>query len=128
MKKDMPLNDSVASIKPAKRTQVSQEFISAKEKYAPKEEKKEEIKVEKPKLVIKDNTKKEKKDMPKTSATKVMGIEDILEVKAKQNKGKAPVKKVSKKSSMSSDALMLRVCFVILAFAIISIIFVLLFN
>jgi len=125
MKQDMPLNDNVTSIKPAKRTQITPEFVSAKEKYGKPEEKKTVVQQEKPKLVIKDNTKKEK-EMPKTSATKVMGVDDILEVKARQNSTKNRPQKVVKKSKITTDVLMMRVCCAILAIAIVSILIVLL--
>ena len=134
MKKDLPLNDNVTNIKPAKRTQISPEFVSAKEKYAPKkvEDKKEEKKEvvvnnPKPKLVINDNTKKVK-EMPKTSATKIMGIDDILEVKAKQNSDKKPSVNTKKVTTINSDALLLRVCLIILAIAILAIVLVLILN
>ena len=119
MKKDMPL-DGTSAVKPAKRTQMSQEFISAKEKYG-----KSEPKVEatpRPKLVINDNTKKvsKEKEMPKTSATKVMGVDEILEVKAKQNSNRtAPV---VKKPRVSAETVMLKVCFGILLAAVVAII------
>ena len=60
MKKDMPLKDSASAVKPAKRTQMSQEFISAKEKYGKVEEK--VVDAPRPKLVINDNTKKVSKE------------------------------------------------------------------
>ena len=58
--------------------------------------------------------------MPKTSATKVMGIDDILAVKAKQNANRTttPVKK----PRVSSETIMLKVCFGILLAAVVAII------
>ena len=125
MKQDMPLNENVTNIKPAKRTQMTPEFVSAKEKYGKPEKKEPVVQQERPKLVIKDNTKKEK-EMPKTSATKVMGVDDILAVKAKQNSTKSRQQKPVKKSKITTDALMMRACCVILAIAIVSILIVLL--
>lgn len=125
MKQDMPLNDNVTNIKPAKRTQIAPEFVSAKEKYGKQETKQPVVQQPRPKLVIKDNTKKEK-EMPKTSATKVMGVDDILEVKAKQNSTKNRQQKIVKKSKITTDVLMMRICCAILAIAIISIVIVLL--
>ena len=129
MKQDLPLNESVTSIKPAKRTQISPEFISAKEKYSKKEEKKEEVVEAKPKqkLIINDNTKKVK-NMPKTSATKVMGIDDILEVKAKQNANKKnTVTKKAPRKKLMSDTMLLAACLGMLVIAVVVIVIVLFF-
>ena len=123
MKNDMPLNEST-SIKPAKRTQIAPEFVSAKEKYGKTES--TVVDSSKPKLVINDNTKKpvnnKAKEMPKTSATKVMGVDEILEVKAKQNSTKSGNTTVPKRNKISTEALMLKVCFGILLVAVVAII------
>ena len=113
MKKDMPLSEKATAVKPAKRTQMTEEFVSAKEKYG-KPEQKINVNTAKPKLVINDNTKKpvnnKVKEMPKTSATKVMGVDEILEVKAKQNSNNSRKTTVVKKDKISREALMLKVC------------------
>lgn len=125
MKQDMPLGENTTSVKPAKRTQMAPEFVSAKEKYGKAEEKKV-VDTSKPKLVINDNTKKnvnnKAKEMPKTSATKVMGVDEILEVKAKQNSNNSKKTIPSKPSKVSKEALMLKVCFGVLMIAVVAII------